>query len=238
MFTRPDNGVYPSNALSSDIDIAELAARLSIIRLRRSGRVIFYDDFATGLAWFIPGIAATGIYSISPVGNVRPYTPPGLLYLIGTAGNYATTLTNLPMIAVSMLGIEVTMTFGNNQLPNLADYFEIFYTGNLMQSGIRWNTTAHQWEYWSSGGTWTVISGLPAPTSLVNNEWGNIKVVLDIANKRYETLYYNRDIYSLSLAAQSTANLGAQLSLSVIDASGSTAGVMIDNVIVTTDERT
>ena len=227
MFTRPDNSVYPSAILSSDIDIAELAARLGINRLRRSGRVVFYDDFSDGLAWQIP--TTPGIVTVA--GGIKPFTPPGMMNILPVTANPTSALFSLPIISTPKVGYEITYRLDDAWLPGLVDTLDFRVDGNGHNFALRYELATPKWQFWR--GVWSDISG--AAAAINYNAWHNLKFTVNFDTGKYMKFYYNRNIYDISYgAAAASAADNLVFSITATDAAAR-AGVYVDNVIITID---
>jgi hypothetical protein len=228
MFTRPDNNVKPSTILSSDIDIAELAARLGTDRLRRNGRVVFYDNFIDGLAWSMPTVPSI----LTQAGSIKPYTPPGIMAITPTTINPISAYLSLPIISTPKVGYEITFHIDDRHLPNLVDTIDFGIEGNGLNFILRYDLSFPKWQLWR--GSWGDIAGVIAPINF--NAWHNIKFSVNFDNALYMKFYYNRYIFDISYGIPpASAQDNLIFSITATDA-GANAGILVDNVIITTDE--
>lgn len=235
--TRPDNGVYPSSVITSDIDLAELAARTSYNRLRRSGRVVYTTDFISNIGWNLYGSAGyvAEIRSNYAPSLMSPLTPPGMLRFVpGTTTPFDVyAQANMPDVINNKIGIEVTFMYDDQGTPQVLDYFDIYYNGSGYTGAIRYDLTGSGMLQYLHEATWVDFSAQPytfAP------HWINLKVVMDITNGFYSYCMFNRQIIPMTDHLQPNLLGYSYIRLYAKEPNTNVWGVFVDSVIVTTDE--
>lgn len=234
MFTRPDNSVYPSRVITSDIDNAELAARLGINRIRRGGRVVFYDDFGdSGLAWELTELVGGVCRVYTEYAYYHPFTPPGMLVMYpgGGATPYnAYANIYFPLAAFHNMGIEVTFK-QSSPGANFLQYLTFQLNGGGYEPRVRADTANQFIQIQDKSGTWLDIVNY-----FSFDTWSNFKLVVDTELGIYKYIEYNRDIYDLNSNLPIGGSTLGALGITATDSTTKNYGALIDNVIITTEE--
>lgn len=233
MFTRPDNSQYTSNIVSSDIDNAELAARLGLNRFRRSGRVTFYDDFASGLAWsYYNGKVYTYFNGAEPI------TPPGILSINPTKETHTPPFSGyanaeIPLSVINNIGFEVTLRLDATKVPDMCEDVEIGLWASTTRARIKWEPKTGNLSYLNASNSFTLFG-----TTTYGWYWHNIKMVVDILNRQYKYFMFNRDTYIINQPARQEASVSCLIDIYALHATTEYLGIMVDSAIVTCDEST
>lgn len=231
MLTRPDNSVYPSTVVSSDVDLAELAARLgSPSRIRRSGRVVLLDNFISSAGWEISVSGAGGCNIYSEYEHLHPFTPPGMLVMESGAGGGSSGIkTTYPCVSTSVIGAELVYMW---DIGTSMVRFTMQINANLKWYRLWFNNTNRKWNITTDGGEVEIgedgrLTG-----------WLNLKLVFNQQTGKFISLEVNKTHWDLNAYTAPSSMLESyNIELSqYLYTDPNSAGIFIDSFVLTTDE--
>jgi hypothetical protein len=226
MFTRPDNSFIQSGILSSDIDNAELAARLSFNRTRRNGRVVCMDNFSSARTWESLDLGG-GSYATktvySGVTDFYPLTSPAMLALSSMVA-----IKRLPYIGYGTMGFEIIYSPGPLTPSSLMTFNLLTPLGDFAVQHDMSNINPAL-SYMDSAGVYQLITN----KVVWPNNWYNLKVVCDLDNRLYSQVFYGDDIYTLNVPARAAPVTNFYFS---ITAATALKFAFIDQIIITSEE--
>lgn len=232
------NVLMPTQAYRLD-DLGELAVRLgSIVTYNRAGMVLLLDGFETGLnAWTI---GTYGVGSSVVLTSDKAYNGGACVLMdSGTGANpIAQMIRFTPVRVPTRMGFQVffspdndlyTMGIGiiSNRIPT-ARTFLVEYkhsTGELL--------------YYRPGPGWTVFASM-GEQYFDNDDWHNIKMIIDTETGEYVRCYFDDKVYDMSGFLPYTEDWArGPMEYIVLTTWGTAllAGVnYVDNVVVTFNE--
>ena len=236
--TRPDNGAYPSQTISSDVDLAEAVARLSINRMRRNGRVIYMDDFTTLAGW-----TQTLCTLVATFSGKECYSPPTMCKMTPTIPlNVATLVKSLPvMLNNSNIGLEFEFFFTIDTLPNMLDQVDIQIFSRRGGGKSRHGTLRLEFGPAITFKIEDVAAHFVQFGAQITGNfqgWHNLKMICDFDNGKYRSFAFDEFSYDLS-AYNLVAGIDGYetwIKITVTDTGAPAASLCIDDVIITTDE--
>lgn len=237
LLTAPDDGYNPAFINAWTTDLGEIASRLgSIDTLRRTGKVVFFDEFAV-MSWTKLGIIGTFNIVATPAirywGSLKmtPGSGPGF---------FAEAFRNFPNLRNTRVGLEIQYMSNASVSTEL---FQIVITkgvgNNTYQGGLQVKPFSGIISYMDHNGVFQngIIPGVQIPTGT----WQNFKVVFDFGVSPGQTvaIYQNQDSLILSenlflLAAGPSPFVTVQINQ--IDTSGAFNYVNVEDFIMTVDE--
>lgn len=235
-----DWGIDTRQFVFSNIDIAELAVRLYSPTLwRRSGKVIFLDDFEDGLAPYILQIddtdAAIVIDStVSDTGTSCVKITPGLDGLFE-----ANLEKHIPYLDIGKLGAEGTFWLPSGVTACVLRFDMI--TATVRQGGhLRVDPVNKELQYKSAAGVWTKIADIHDVYD-TNPTFFNMKIVVDFESGEFVRAYLNELEYDLSGIGLRITTIGGDrkylaIGANIYDTSGSQNVGYCGSLIATIDE--
>lgn len=243
MKTYPDWG-KSSGALSSpDIDLTEVTSRISKMSpLRRDGRLVYYDDFETGVnGWEIFYGEAFQTIERSYMGqsSLRINASIGLPY-------YRTSISKrFPYITSSPFGLELTFS-AVAESRDLGISLTCQNETEIISGKLSINAQTGNLALMDSDYSMIPIANVPvydlSGKESLSPVWHNLKMVVDFTNREYLRVYYDeyltRNISPVLNVSPYTNNQYIQVTLSVTDDIDRAGGPFyFDNLLLTTDEH-
>ena len=220
-------------------DMAELAARLgSIVTIQRSGKVVFLDDFESGLGgWTTSFRAAGGQVVISNNATYQGGCSSRLDSGIGAIPT--TTMTKwIPAFEWSSAGIAC-MWLVDNDLLSLTWVIKRYSGTRLTTWKVLYTRAAGTLSYFNAAGA-PVVFATPGILAAGYKSFHAFKFVCDMTGVNYGRFYLDGVHYDLSayLAADvASADLPyMQFSIELRGDTVNNTGATLDNVVLTFDE--
>jgi len=234
----PDFGVAPSDSITADVDMGELAARMgSPMTWRRDGRVLALTNFSPGMNGWAKDLGDTEI-EILQQGN-RVYSGSSSLHAWSLiAGQDRSIYKTIPGLATSRIGLECM-------------FCEDFLHHHLLELRIRNRRNAlTSWEgilrvdlenglvyYLNNAGAWVLCYTHGRP--YLQPVFHNFKLVVDFTTGQYIRAHTDEVQINLNIPMFATAVVSDFLYFSLT--AGSKAGILVacywDNVIITAAEH-
>lgn len=233
--TFPDWLSTPGQLGAPQIDLAELAARTgSVSKIRRTGKVIYSDDFSDLSGWSPSASGAGGKVEITS--DFEPYSPPGQVKLTpGADVNKSAEITKrFPLLDARKVGIELLFKFGITS-PNLTiDIARYPLNGQAYLASVKYISIYSGLYYADSGGTFRkIMDVIPG-----NKEWVSLKMVIDFENFLWGPIYVNEKIFQFDAGIWPFSGTGYRFEADVYadDPTGNQSPAYIDDYILTIDE--
>jgi len=220
-------------------DMAELAARLgSIVTIQRSGKVVFLDDFESGLGgWTISFLAAGGQAIIS---NESTYQGGSAARLDSGIGAIPTTTITkwIPAFDWSSAGVAC-MFMVDGDLNNVTWVIKRYSGTRLSTWKVRYTKVAGTLSYFDDTGA-PVVFATPGTIAAGSKSFHSFKFVADMRLPFYDRFYLDGVNYDLSaLACQDVASADLPYMQFTIELRGDTVNntvLCLDNIVLTFDE--
>ena len=233
----PDFGVAPSDSIASDIDIAELAARLGTnLKWRRDGRVLVSSNFSPGRDGWIFGL---GTAEMEILASNYVYSGESCVHAWSTANPAQRFLTKtLPLSPSTKLGLEVMIC----EHPTFDHIFNLTImrqaTVAVVDTGsIRMNMAAGTIEYLDNAGAWIQFYTLGGPP-FANGYWHNFKLVCDFENNTYVRAYADDILIPMGFLLYDALGFVDNMffEIGATAAAQSNINCYLDNAIITSTE--
>lgn len=220
-------------------DMAELAARLwSPVTFDRAGRVVWMDDFNSGLDSWVTVTSGTG--AEVRLATTYPEFPPFCVLM--TAGSNEDKLALLIQYfapqELSPLGAEISLGFYSNW--DYFDYIMYRFDGSTSyKAAVRLDYTNSKIKVLHSDNAWKDVAALPNLRQ-GNGVYHKLKFVGDFENNVYDRLILNQTVHDISSYAfyQSASAQGEHFQLHALftGRAGNNDVVRADGVIITQNE--
>lgn len=196
LLTAPDDGYNPAFINAWTTDLGEVAARLgSIDTNRRTGKVVFFDEFAV-LSWIQNGAIGTFAVTLKPTlrdwGSLKmtPGNGPGF---------FASIYKTFPNLRNTRVGLEINY---NSNSSVSGELFQVFISkgvgNNTYQGGLQITPFSGILSYEDHTGSFVngIIPGVQTPPG----SWHNLKIVFDFSTTPGQTvaLYQDQDFLTVS----------------------------------------
>lgn len=226
MKTIPDYGTNLEYAPAVLIDTGESAARINpLSQMNRSGRVIYWDYFASTNPWHKTNAATQTTPVLTGVNCMRiaPVTPSfsgeaikGFPYLFNRQS----------------WGMEICFAIGTG-----LDAIHFLFTPSVLtesyQMTVNYNVSTGAWTFLG----FAITTRLLSIYSAANPAWNHVKIVYNTRTMRGAYMSINGYYYEIDRGALGVASIGefVRCGVSADDAAGA-AFCYLDNFILTIDE--
>lgn len=236
--TYPDYGVYPSQVITPEGDLGEIAAKLAHPRYRREGRILSFADCSPGLDGWQLNHDAFIEYSVP--GATGPGSASGNAHIQCTNADAGTTaiLKYVPTTLDRRMGFEYMLALDTN---NVEIIFELTYWEALTAriGRIKIICPTGDVYYQNNAGTYTQFAAHNVFTYIRN--WINVKLVTDYTLNQYIRFYINNRDYDMGFALRGEGTLGEYGTfLAIYGYNYTGSGIFrfnIDSLLITTNER-
>lgn len=220
-------------------DMGELAARLgSPSMFDRTGTIIWYEQFIAGFNNWQKWSSLGGVQPVL-VANPFLYRPYAIkLFCASTVNAECSIQADLPFPYESALGIEFAY-WPQIDTPQIRFIGKLYSGTKVYSFGVYFNLADFKISVRDSGGNplevYSSVRGYH-----IEEVYNIVKIVLDLKNKQYGRIMFNKYDLSVSGIAMQTGNSSTRPSLSIIAevlGIGTYASkVYVDNFIVTLNE--
>lgn len=238
--TAPDWGYTPSQFMSPDYDLSEVAARSAEIKsYRRDGR-IFYNDPCNRLGgWFVWTNAGYGPVIVD---NTNFFDGQSSIKLstATVAGFNSRINKDLPIVTPRPIGLEFVAAC-NNWALILQVEFHTYTSGN--EHYFSWRIYQNQLWVYNAAGVYVSVGTFPSDmfTSFFSNDkyrWMDIKFIVNPLTGYYLRAYVNELEFiidnSVTSAPTNASRMNVAFQTTAPDATP--LDFYIDNLILTVDE--
>jgi hypothetical protein len=178
-------------------DLGELAVRLgSIVSYDRRGDVVLMESFEYGLTRWDAASSGAGAATTLSLLNARSGLMSCAMKKGTTSGGKSTLVRNVPIVALSQVGLEFSFVPTNDN--HLIEARLLYANGTrTLKFGWRFRIDDDDVQVWNDGGAWeTVAIGLPV--GLAQRGHSTIKLVADLVGETYVRGLFNAQVVDLS----------------------------------------
>ena len=240
----PHGGPDWGNRAKADVvfgvqDLGELAARLGAIStFHRAGKVVWQDGFEDGINHWIAQVTGEGgaltwvpTHSRNGATSLRITTGPTTGALVGALAWH-------PYQQLSKLGFEFSfMTLSS--VMQASALLDLFNGSKHYQAGVLYNYATDGIYYLDSTGAWVAVSTV-APIRVVEGLFNTLKLIIDLPNEKYKSVFLNHLSWSLSsynlFQETDTTAPGSGLTLQGQSPAAASQDLYLDDIIFTQEE--
>lgn len=220
-------------------DMGELAARLgSPMLYHRFGDVVFMETFETGIArWrelYNGGTIAMGLNTDSSLSG-------GLSYLIdanATTACWAKIVHHNAPISTPKIGLHVAF-FPDARSGDIEFGLSLYDGSYSYEFYIKYDFVTGKLYYWISGSTYGEIATYGSMYADFDT-FHHMKMVIDYADKQFDKLYLDEELYDMSEYSPRKASSGTlpsiHIDIGVVLANGERLKLYLDDIILTQNE--
>lgn len=236
----PDYGNYNNVIAVNDADYGDIVAAIqTYLRVDGRGRVLFSDDFKSGVGAWVLSRTPTNRWPFLTTATYKVFSAPVSLSMpIDNVGDNAGISRYIGCFSPSVVGVEVML---NSQ----ADEFDIYILLRFRPVGgteyvcrVWYDASVELWQVQTSAG-WVTVEDWSGMATKPNG-WFAVKIVADFVNGTYRRMIIGATEHDLSVqplnAGAFLAEGEMRLDINVYDGGMGLGDLQIGYIILTADE--